>query len=551
MQRKVKLFEIFAVFRTYIQHTEGVAMKKAFYFLGLSCCLALILFVSVSDARYLDKDRTFDLSGKLQTRASVRTENSEGFTSPDVDAGDLVQQRNLLYIEAHHDLRKIDWPADFNVKYLLKGRAYYEGVYDYGPSEFQDLPDDNWVKDIDEFKWDVDLWEGYIDISRGPLFLRLGKQNLSWGETDVFRLLDNINPLDNTFGGIFEDLDDRRLPLTMARGNYNFGRVGPVSSFNIEGFWVPGSIENKVSPIAPPGTPYALPIPPASANNIPGVVSFDERLDNPDDDMSNSRYGLRLQGVLKDNFTFSLAHYKSFLDEPAARFVVDQQFDPMTGTPAEVALKFSYDDVHITGGSMNFYEQNTNMVIRSEVAYLKDVPVFIPEVNTPGPAFIPTGLPAPFPPAFPQFNEGEIPKKDQFRFSLALDKDIWVRALNQHSQFNFTFQYTLQYTDDHDDRMRLPVPDPDTGDFTIKAKEIEQTFTLVVMNQSGWMNGNLLPQFICSYDPRGAWLFLPQVEYKFDPFRLKLNYSVITGDFVGFGVFKDRDQASVTLTWLF
>ncbi len=519
--------------------------------IGICLCLFLLTFVAKSSASYLDKDHTFDLSGKLQTRASVRMQDSEGFTSPEVEAGDLVQHRNLLYLEAHHDLKKIFTPMDFNVKYHLRGRLMYEGIYDYGPSQFRDLPDDNWVEDIDDFKWDADLWEGYADISKGPLFLRLGKQNLSWGETDVFRILDNINPLDNTFGGIFEELDDRRIPLNMARGTYNFGRVGSISSFTVESFWVPGSIENKVSPVSPPGTPYALPVPPISANSIPGVVSFYERLNEPDNDISNSRWGVRLMGVIGSNLTLSLGHYRSYLDEPSVLFAVDRQFDPTTGTPADVALEFTHKQVSVTGASMNFYADNMDAVIRSEVGWFQDVPVFIPDVNTPGPEFFPTGLPAPAPQVFPQFRNGEIPTKDQLRFAFAIDKDIWVRPLNRNSQFNCTFQYTLQYTNDYDDRMRLAIPDPKTGDFTVKTKEVEQTFTLVIMNAGGWMNGNLLPQFICAYDPRGAWLMMPQVEYKYDPFRIKLSYSAITGNFVGFGIFKDRDQVSMDISFLF
>lgn len=523
----------------------GIRMEKWYRFILFSFCFCFAVFVSAgaSSAFFIDKGKTFDLSGKLQTQVSVRTEDSQGFTSPEVSSGDLVQHRNLLYIEANHDLKNLSLPGGVNLKYHLLGRVLYEGIYDYGPSQFQDLPNENWDKDIDDFNKTVDLWEGYADISRGPLFVRLGKQNLSWGETDVFRLLDNINPLDNTFGGIFEDLDDRRIPLNMARATYNFGSVGFVSSFAVEGFWAPGSIEATVAPIAPPGTAYALPIPPISVNSIPGVVSFNERLHEPDEDMANSRWGVRVQGVLGDNFTFSLAHYKSYLDDPSARFVADRQFDPVTGDPGEVALEFSYEDVAITGASMNYYEENTNMVIRSEIAFLEDVPVFIPEINTPAPSFGPGGLPT--------FNTGTLPVKDQLRFAFALDKDIWIRSLNRLSQFNCTFQYTLQYTMDHDDRMRLPIPDPATGAFSIKAKEIEQSYTLVLMNQGGWMNGNLLPQFICAFDPRGAWLLMPQVEYKFDPFRLKLNYSAITGTFAGFGVFQDRDQVSLELTWLF
>ena len=83
------------------------------------------------------------------------------------------------------------------------------------------------------------------------LFLRFGKQNLAWGETDVFRLLDQINPLDNTFGGPFEDLDDRRIPLWMLRGSYNLGVLGPIDSLTLEGFWVPGDLGRSCLPAVP------------------------------------------------------------------------------------------------------------------------------------------------------------------------------------------------------------------------------------------------------------------------------------------------------------
>ena len=73
--------------------------------------------------------------------------------------------------------------------------------------------------------------------------------------------MDLINPLDNTFGGPFEDLDDRRIPLWMLRASWNFGYVGPVASTTLEGFWVPGNWDVRVAPIAPRGTAYAAPLP--------------------------------------------------------------------------------------------------------------------------------------------------------------------------------------------------------------------------------------------------------------------------------------------------
>ena len=132
--------------------------------------------------------------------------------------------------------------------------------------------------------------EFYFDLSRGPLFFRLGRQNLSWGETDIFRLLDNINPLDNTFGGISEELDDRRIPLWMLRGSYNLGTLGPLSSITLESFWVPGSLETQVAPMAPTGTPYAPPAP---------ILPMEQRIIGPEREMASSRWGVRLMSLDK------------------------------------------------------------------------------------------------------------------------------------------------------------------------------------------------------------------------------------------------------------
>src|SRR6185436_14471146 len=58
------------------------------------------------------------------------------------------------------------------------------------------------------------LFQAFVDFEFGDFFFRFGRQNLVWGETDVFRLLDNINPVDNSFGGFFIDLDERLHPFT-------------------------------------------------------------------------------------------------------------------------------------------------------------------------------------------------------------------------------------------------------------------------------------------------------------------------------------------------
>jgi hypothetical protein len=514
------------------------------------CCLVTIFFWSdkAHAIFYLDADKTFEISGQIQTRLTFRLNDSKGFTnyelgnvSTRVPAGHLIQHRNLAYLEVNHDLKKINFPLDFKVKYHVVGRLFYEGIYDYGPHVFREVGDTrNPVKDIDRFKWDADVREYYVDISRGPLFFRIGRQNLSWGETDVFRLLDNINPLDNTFGFIFEDLNDRRIPLRMIRGSYNLGRVGPISSFGVEGFFVPGAFEHTVAPITPPGTPYAIPSPLPGGVPIPGTI-FEENPEKPGRRWDNSRFGLRLQGVLFDNINLSLAGYRTFLDDPTPRMVVYRQFQPPVIPPIlAIELNRSENKVWIFGGSLNMHEKHIDTVIRSEVAYFNDVPVFIPRINIPDPDM---SL------GFPQFLTGEIPKRDEIRFSVGLDKDVWIRALNKKNTFLVSLQYFGQYIRRYDQDISAAVPRfPNSTDF-VSIKRYEQTITLLM--RTTYMNGNLTPQFVAAYDPRGAVLLMPSIQYQWDPFRINLQYATIQGKFTGMGFFRDRDQVSLSLSWLF
>jgi hypothetical protein len=59
------------------------------------------------------------------------------------------------------------------------------------------------------------LFQAYLETQVSNLMVRFGRQILSWGQTDAFRLLDNINPIDNSFGGFLVPLDERRVPLDM------------------------------------------------------------------------------------------------------------------------------------------------------------------------------------------------------------------------------------------------------------------------------------------------------------------------------------------------
>ncbi|MEW6442311.1 MAG: DUF1302 family protein [bacterium] len=504
---------------------------------GVAAVALLFLSVQATRAFYVDpKAKTLEVTGKAQSRVSIRLQDSSGFTQPiDVHAGDLVQWRNLGILEVNHDLealtRELAILYPFRVlkvraKYHLVGRFLYEAVYDVGPEALQDVAERD-PENIDRFKQAYDLWELYLDLSRGPLFIRLGRQNLAWGETDIFRLLDGINPLDNTFGGPFEDLDDRRIPLWMLRGSYNFGRVGPVSTLTLEGFWVPGSWDARVAPLSPVGTAYAAPQPPSPLAT---------RVLTPEKDLSNSRWGVRLMGMLADNFNFSLAHYRSFLDIPSLRLAVGE-------SPLDAAMEISFPEVQVTGASLSFWEAHTDIIVRTEVAWFWEEPVFIPDINTP---LVPLPISIPGVPGLPM--EGEIPEKDILRYMIGLDKTLSIPALNPAKTFLISLQYFGSWVQDYDERMRQPLAlYPNTTDFTA-AKETEGIVTALV--NTDYLKGELIPQLAVAYDLRGVWLIQPSVNYVFEPLRVMIQYSAVSGNMTSFGAYRDRDQISFILSYL-
>ena len=511
--------------------------RKRWVCATLFCGILVLASIPTAEAFYIDpKKKTVEVIGKVQSRVTFRLQDSEGFTQPiDIHVGDLVQWRNLALIEINHDLKRLTKELDIlyplkilkvNVKYHLVGRFLYEGVYDVGPQPFKDVKDYD-KENITSFSQQYELWECYLDLARGPWFFRVGRQNLAWGETDSFRLLDSINPMDNTFGGPFEDIDDRRIPLWMLRGSHNFGRVGPVATLALEGFWVPGNWDTRVAPLAPSGTPYAAPEP---------ASPLGKRFLTPSKVMSNSRWGARVMGLIANNYNFTIAHYKTFLDAPALRLAVG---DSLLDAAAEIV----YEDVQITGGSLSFWEEHTDVIVRTEVAWFWDEPVFIPEINTP---LIPLPISIPGLPGLPA--NGTIPKKDMLKWMIGLDKNIWIRALNPVKTFFVTMQYFGTWVQDYDDRMRQPLAlYPDTDNYPL-AKEFENLFTGAITTE--YLHGDLVPTVAVFYDVRGAWLVNPMVNYIFEPFRFMIQYTAVAGNFTGIGAFRDRDQISFIFSYL-
>jgi len=90
------------------------------------------------------------------------------------------------------------------------------------------------------------LTELYVDFQYGPLQLKVGKQIVVWGETNLKQTADIINPIDLRYGSPgTEAWEDIKIGLYMIRGIYQTELPGDL---NFEFLFIPGDYESTRLP---------------------------------------------------------------------------------------------------------------------------------------------------------------------------------------------------------------------------------------------------------------------------------------------------------------
>jgi len=128
----------------------------------------------------------------------------------------------------------INGPSIYEVgqgAYLTPGSARYPG--------------DAWSARISEHEYEAEANEAYIDLRKGPFALRLGKQQVVYGEELGVQTLDQVDSLDFTKFQTFEigalEYSDVRIGEWTAKGSYqlpDFSEVG-INNSLITGFVSP------------------------------------------------------------------------------------------------------------------------------------------------------------------------------------------------------------------------------------------------------------------------------------------------------------------------
>ena len=187
-----------------------------------------------------------------------------------------------------------------------------------------------------------ELKESYLDLEffEGRLWIRLGKQNIVWGKTELFRNTDQFNPQDFGLSSL-PSLEESRIALWAARGTWSFYNIGKFEDVRLE--LAVNLDEYKPADLGRCGEPFVIDV-------VCGITTgyFAHGLtgtglagrDAPPDfwkDPAGLEGGARLEWRYK-RFSFQLSDFYGYDDFPYPRRIstYERNVDPYTGRPRRV-----------------------------------------------------------------------------------------------------------------------------------------------------------------------------------------------------------------------
>jgi hypothetical protein len=460
-------------------------------------------------------------SGNLDTFNVVR--------HPDVDKLQFIQNRNTVRLRVDWDwlekgklMERIDIPIIDRSKVYILYRGVYDGFYDIAPTDRQvgQTPFDDLVggpvsgndagrvdangnllpglysrfKDgkRTKFKFENRLREAYVDLKlKGlPLSFRLGRQQVIWGESDQFRLMDIWNPIDLTWHlQQVQSWDEIRVPLWLGKGLWDIGEVGPLSNAFLEVVYNPFDFQpNQKFEFLP--APWAVFLPnPVRDGQVQRISQgfFATRFNlngssfrrgtfkrNP---AEASEVGARFHAVTPQGIEWTanylygrargvgagaplgvrinaidphLANPQVVMaaDGSRARFALDNGAT-ILGTRAGNAVRWVdvdaevvYPYMHVFGFTGNYFEGDfTGAVLRWETAYALGNPV---QTIDPARTTLADGTVAPL----------QLEKSDIWAGMIGFDRPTWIRILNPKATWFLTGQFFWSYYTENTTNLR-------------------------------------------------------------------------------------------------
>lgn len=371
------------------------------------------------------------------------------------------------------------------------------------------------------------LREFYVDMNFKdiPFSIRAGRQQVVWGETDNFRLLDRVNALDLTWHlqqeiEVQKGWDRIRIPYWMIKGLWRTGDIGPIRDSFFEAYWNPGDwvpAKRGFLPDYPWSVPLANPIAPAFPNGLYKGTLFRQG-DYSKDPGDNSQVGARFVGFT-GGVNYSLAYlYGRWAGDDGSNTAFIRALNPETQqteivqalTNQQLPAEFIAPYTHTIGISANYFEEAwTEAVLKTEMVYIFGTPWQDGDKPSPLPGLI--------------FG---TTKRDMWQGMIGFDRPTWIRWLNPNATWLILGQFFWHYLIDNEhavgDQIGFvgnlspsqplqnrssgvcdPVLAPQNCKATDRVRDWEALITLAAT--SFYWGGSLVPQITYVLDPVNSW----------------------------------------------
>jgi hypothetical protein len=433
--------------------------RGSFVHILLSVVVALLVLGLAYPGHALDR-KDIEIGGYFRNETSIRVR----------DPYEFLWTENIFQLDVNTRLV----PEKFY--FYFSGRLYYDAVYDvkqsYGfVSNGTDRRALRKKMATNHHGSQADyIRECYLDIFTDHFDIRLGKQQIVWGETEGFKMLDIVNPQDIRHFNQ-DNFEDSRITLWAAKIDWN-----PTLDTQLELVVIPDWEPLFAAPFFHnhPFTPLAL-------RTAPPFPLVEHEVGQ---NVSNTEWGVRwFQNF--GSFNYTLNYFRHWTDTPGG-YLNLRRF----------RLDLKYKRVHSLGASFswNFTEflGLKHVVLRGEtVLNLGDLQ---PALN-----FARGGLP-------------ETVRSDNWNYALALDKTFWRPYRLWPSGLSCTFQLFQSHILDYEhSKTKRHYIVPQTNAHADRWETV-----LIAVVTTAYLPGEYLkPQMLVAYKDDGDWWIAPGVTYEF------------------------------------
>ena len=426
---------------------------------------------------------------------------------------------NRFVIQPEFNVDATDW-----AKFFISWRFVKEPRYEMeAKSRRRTVSPASAARPLESTFYDEDSpkpWEVVLDLKPFDILqVRLGRQFISWGETDGIRLLDVINPADSTFAPPFApnlfDTDETKIPSWGMRFLYT---AIPISNTIIDFVALPGFFDEakqRVDDVM------------ASNDTADGRVRYGRWSSHPETRESFGRMftdGLAGRPVIipsvgrilpdaGDSWKIAarVTHNIGALNlglgyiwgyNPQGADMVFKLKSTAAGPPGTTIARIQLvnDRTSIFAGHFNYAVGELggipfNTALRGEAAFYPSEPYNISKF--PG-----SGVRAGPHPGHP---EG-VTEKNTLRYALGFDRNVLIPALQDDPwrPYRFSFQLFQRIIFDHEDGIR----------FFSTAEKIGTVSTFLTLRiDTGYFGDTILPNLFLAYNVDGYWSANPALTY--------------------------------------